>query len=172
MSLKEKAAKIKAIVLDVDGVLTDGLMGYGAHEEIKFFNVRDGHGIKMAIRSGLKVGILSGRSSNANRKRAEELGLDFIYEGQKDKAVGFRQLLQENDLKAEECLYIGDDVIDIPVLRQVGVAVAVADASDELTEFCDFRTENGGGRGAVREVIEWLLKEQGKWQDLMKRYVY
>lgn len=172
MSLKEKAVKIKAIVLDVDGVLTDGLMGYGAPEEIKFFNVRDGHGMKMAMRAGIKVGILSGRSSNANRTRAEELGLSFIYEGQKDKAVGFRQLLAENCLMPEECLYIGDDVIDIPVLRQVGIAVAVADAVDEVTGFCDFRTKNGGGRGAVREVIEWLLKEQGKWQDLMKRYVY
>ncbi|OGV53106.1 MAG: hypothetical protein A2017_04510 [Lentisphaerae bacterium GWF2_44_16] len=172
MTLHAKVQKIKALVLDIDGVLTDGRIGYGQGEgEIKFFHVRDGHGLKMAMRAGLKVGVLSGRSSEANRTRARELGFSFIYEGKKDKGEAFKILLAENDLKADECLYMGDDVVDIPVFRQAGIAVTVADAPADLDEFCDCRTKLPGGQGAVRELIEWLLKEQGKWQDLMKKYI-
>lgn len=170
MSLKEKAAKIKAVVLDIDGVLTDGRVGYGKEDEIKFFHIRDGHGIKLARRAGLKVGALSGRSAEANRRRAEELGLDFIYEGQKNKKEAFRKLLNEHKLNAENCLYIGDDVIDIPPMRECGIAVTVADAPEDMDPFCDFRTKRPGGHGAVRDVLEWLLKEQNKWEELMQRY--
>lgn len=171
MNLKEKALKIKAVVLDIDGVLTDGRVGYNENDEIKFFHVRDGHGLKLAMRAGLKVGALSGRSAEANRKRAQELNFDFIYEGRKDKKEAFKLLLEENHLLPEQCLYVGDDVVDIPVLKQAGVAVAVADACLELDDFCDFRTKLPGGKGAVREILEWLLKEQDKWEDLMKKYV-
>ncbi len=163
---------IRAIVLDIDGVLTDGRFGYdGSEHEIKFFHARDGHGIKLAMRSGLKVGALSGRASSANRKRAEELGFSFLYEGKKDKQKAFKILLDENNLKSEEVLYIGDDLVDIPVLREVGVAVAVNDAPGYLDEFCDFRTALPGGHGAVREVIEILLKEQNKWDILIQKYI-
>jgi YrbI family 3-deoxy-D-manno-octulosonate 8-phosphate phosphatase len=171
MDLKEKALNIKAVVLDIDGVLTNGRIGYGESDEIKFFHVRDGHGIKLAMRAGLKVGALSGRSAEANRKRAQELSFDFIYEGRKDKRETFKLLLEENHLLPEECLYMGDDVVDIPVMKEAGIAVAVADACSELEAFCDFRTKLPGGKGAVREVLEWLLKEQGKWEELMKKYV-
>ncbi|OGV57387.1 MAG: hypothetical protein A2X49_01170 [Lentisphaerae bacterium GWF2_52_8] len=173
MNLHEKALAVKAIVLDIDGVLTPGQIGYGAGsgEEIKFFHVRDGHGIKMAMRAGLKVGILSGRSSGANRRRAEELSLSFCYEGAKDKGAALTQLLSENGLSAEECLYVGDDLVDIPAMRKVGVAVAVADGVSELDQCCHWRTKLPGGHGAVREVIEWLLKEQGKWEALIARYI-
>lgn len=172
MSLQEKASKIKAIVLDVDGVLTDGGIGYGgdADGEIKFFNVRDGHGIKLAQRAGLKVGILSGRKSRANQVRARELNLDFLYEDMKDKQSGFRLLLDENRLSAEECMYIGDDVVDAQPMRMSGIAVAVGDAVRELDAVCDIRTKAFGGKGAVREAVEWLLKTQGKWESLMQRY--
>ena len=164
--------KIRAIVLDIDGVLTDVRFGYdGSENEIKFFHARDGQGIKLAMRADLKVGALSGRASSANRKRADELGFSFLYEGKKNKEEAFEILLEENQLKSEEVLYIGDDIIDVPVLRKVGIAVAVADASDYLEEFCSFRTELPGGHGAVREVIEILLKEQGKWDTLMERYI-
>ena len=162
---------IKAIVLDIDGVLTDGRIGYEGPQEIKFFHVRDGHGLKLAMRAGLKVGILSGRSSEANRIRVKELGLDFLYEGKKDKKAAFETLLAEQQLQAEECLYMGDDVVDIPVLRRAGIAVTVADAPEMMDEFCHFRTRAGGGCGAVREVIELLLKRQGKWNQLMERYL-
>ena len=170
MISSEAFRKIKAVVLDVDGVLTDGRAGYGAEEEIKFFHLRDGHWMRMAIRSGLKVGLLSGRGSRANRRRAEELGLSFCYENCKDKLVGFERLLAEQSLQPEECLYIGDDVIDMPVMRRVGVAVAVADGVPELDEVVDFRTRTPGGHGAVCEVMRRLMMEQGTLDAQLERY--
>lgn len=170
MISSEAFRKIKAVVLDVDGVLTDGRAGYGAEEEIKFFHLRDGHWMRMAIRSGLKVGLLSGRGSRANRRRAEELGLSFCYENCKDKLEGFERLLAEQSLQPEECLYIGDDVIDMPVMRRVGVAVAVADGVPELDEVVDFRTRTPGGHGAVCEVMRRLMMEQGTLDAQLERY--
>jgi 3-deoxy-D-manno-octulosonate 8-phosphate phosphatase (KDO 8-P phosphatase) len=172
MSLYEKALEIKALVLDVDGVLTDGRIGYGcgSSAEIKFFNVKDGHGIKLAMRAGLQVGILSGRASEANRARAAELKLDFVYENVKDKLAGFKLLLSERGLQAKEVLYVGDDLIDMPPMRECGVAVAVADAVPELDSVAALRTKAKGGEGAVREVVEWILKEQGKWNSVVSRY--
>ena len=171
MISQDKIDKIKAVVLDIDGVLTDGKIGYSDNSgEIKFFHVRDGSAIKMALRSHLLVGLLSGRSSKANRKRAEELSLSFIYEGEKDKKTAFDKLLLEQNLKYDECLYIGDDFIDIPPLVKSGIAVIVGDAPKELDGFCDFRTNAFGGSGAVREAIIWLLKGQNKWNDLIKHY--
>ena len=170
MISSETFKRIRAVGLDVDGVLTDGRAGYGAAEEIKFFNMRDGHWMKLAMRAGLKVGLLSGRGSEANRKRAAELGLSFIYENCKAKLEGFERLLAEHGLRPEECLYIGDDVIDLPVLRRAGVAVAVADAVPELDEAADFRTQLPGGHGAVYEAIRRLLIEQEKRDSVMERY--
>lgn len=174
MSLSEKCAEITTVVLDVDGVLTDGRIGYGGpvSGEIKFFHVRDGHGIKLAQRAGLRVGILSGRKSEANRVRAEELKLDFLYENVLDKDAGFTRLLEEQSLKAEQCMYIGDDVVDARPMSRCGIAVAVGDAVAELDRVCAFRTRASGGCGAVREAIEFLLKEQGKWESLMQRYFF
>ncbi len=164
--------RVRAVILDVDGVLTDGRIGYGAGpDEIKFFDVKDGHGLKLLLRAGLKAGILSGRSSSANRRRAEELGLSFVYEGAKNKAEAFATLLREQELRAEECLYVGDDLIDLPVMRRCGVAVAVADAVAEVLEAASWVTRAHGGRGAVREVAEWILKGQNKWNDVTGRYV-
>jgi 3-deoxy-D-manno-octulosonate 8-phosphate phosphatase (KDO 8-P phosphatase) len=170
MNCKNKFKKITTIILDIDGVLTNGLLGYGQKEEIKFFHVRDGHGIKMARRAGLKVGVLSGRSALANRRRAKELELDFFYEGRKNKGEAFSQLLAENSLTASECAYMGDDVIDIPVLKKVGFPAVCADAPDYMDEFCEFRSKHKGGCGAVREFIELILKEKGLWDNLIKRY--
>ena len=170
MISQEKINKIKALVLDIDGVLTDGRMGYSAGEEVKFFNAHDGHGIKMLMRAGFKVGALSGRQAEANRKRAKELSFDFLYENKKNKKEAFAVLLKENSLKAEECLYVGDDVVDLPVLRQVGIAVIVANAPEYMDEYVDFRTKAAGGYGAVREVCEWLLKQRGEWEKQMERY--
>ena len=171
MISQEKIDKIKALVLDIDGVLTDGRLGYSAGDEIKFFHVRDGHGIKMAMRAGSLVGILSGRVAESNRKRAKELGFSFFYEGQLDKRKAFELLLKEQNLKAEECLYVGDDVVDIPPMRLSGIAVTVADAPEYMDEYCAFRTLKGGGQGAVREVIDWLMMKQGKWNQQMERYI-
>ena len=136
----DKARRIKAVILDIDGVLTDGRVGYGGNELIKFFHYRDGHWLKLALRAGLIVGLLSGRESRANRERATELGLTFVRENIHDKLVEFEKLLTEYDLAPEECLYIGDDVIDMPVLSRVGIPVAVADAVPELDEVVIYRT--------------------------------
>ena len=172
MDLSAKARAIKAVILDVDGVLTDGRIGYGADSEaVKFFNARDGHGIKLLGRAGLLVGILSGRTDAANGRRANELSLDFVYEGEKNKREAFDRLLREHSLAAEECLYVGDDVVDIPVMRRCGLGVAVADAAPEVLEAADRVTALPGGHGAVREVARWLLVEQGKWAGLMSRYL-
>jgi len=172
MNLKEKALKIRAIVLDVDGVLTDGKIGYSrTNDEIKFFDVKDGFAISLALKSGFKVGILSGRASKANRIRGDELRLTFVYEGEKNKNDGFEKLLSEQGLKDYECLYIGDDIIDIQVLKRTGIAVVPNDAVKELDSFCDFRTSACGGNGAVREAIVWLLKETEKWDLLIQKYL-
>ncbi|MDD6337449.1 MAG: HAD hydrolase family protein [Lentisphaeria bacterium] len=173
MNLPRNISDIKAIVLDVDGVLTDGRIGYGggSPREIKFFDVRDGQGIRLAIRAGLRVGILSGRKSQANRIRAKELGLSFLYEGCLDKLAGWEQMLADLGLKPEECMYIGDDVVDMPPMRRAGFPVAVADAAPELDSVAMLRTQHFGGRGAVREAIEILLKGQGKWDSVLEKYM-
>ena len=168
----EQWRKIRAVVLDIDGILTDGRIGYGggSDEEIKFFHVRDGHGIKLALRVGFLVGVLSGRSSAANRRRAQELEFSFIYEGKYDKSAAFQSLLAEQGLRAEECLYMGDDVVDIGVMKLAGIAVTVADAPEYMEHFVHWRTAHAGGQGAVREVIDRLLRESGRWEMVMKRY--
>lgn len=171
MNLSIRCSKIKAIILDVDGVLTNGQIGYRDDgNEIKFFHVRDGHGLKLAQRAGLKIGILSGRRSLANRIRFEELKLDFMYEAIKDKDEGFTRLLEEQALSAEECMYFGDDVVDARPMSRCGLAVAVGDAVAELDQVAHLRTRASGGNGAIREGIEFLLKEQGQWEKLMERY--
>lgn len=169
---KERWQKIRAIVLDIDGILTDGRIGYGtgSPEEIKFFHVRDGHGIKLAMRAGFAVGVLSGRKSAANSRRAEELGLDFVCEGKKVKLDAFNELLAEHGWQADEILYMGDDTIDLPVMRIAGIAVTVADAPCYMDTEADYRTQHNGGQGAVREVIDQLLMQSGKWRDVMARY--
>ena len=173
MTLSDKAKKIKVIVLDIDGVLTDGRFGYdnSSENEIKFFHARDGHGITLARRAGLKVGVLSGRICAANRKRAAELNFDFCKENCHSKGEGFQELIAELGVNADECLYIGDDVVDALPMSMAGVSVVVNDGEDILDKVADFRTETKGGHGAVREVINWLLKEQGLYQTfVMERY--
>jgi 3-deoxy-D-manno-octulosonate 8-phosphate phosphatase (KDO 8-P phosphatase) len=173
IDVKFAMKKINTVVMDIDGVMTDGRFGYGggSDEEIKFFNARDGHGIKLALRVGLKVGALSGRASKANRKRADELGMTFLYENEKDKKSAFLKLVDEQNVLAEQCLYIGEDLVDILPMKMAGVSVTVADAPEYMDEFCDFRTNLPGGHGAVREVIELLLKEQNKWNQVTEKYL-
>jgi 3-deoxy-D-manno-octulosonate 8-phosphate phosphatase (KDO 8-P phosphatase) len=172
MTFADRARKIKAVILDVDGVLTDGRLGYsGAGPALKFFNVRDGHAMKMALRHGLLVGILSGREDAATHTRAQELGLSFCYTGQKVKTEALTRLLAAHQLQPEQCAYVGDDVVDIPVLRRVGLAVCVADAAPEVVPHVHWQTTLGGGQGAVRELLFRLLQEQGRWDEAMARYL-
>ena len=166
----EKLRRIRAVILDIDGVLTDGRVGYDGERKIKFFNYRDGHWIKLGLRAGLLVGALSGAHADANAQRANELGFSFLREGVKDKLAGFEELLADLKLAPEECLYIGDDVVDMPPMRRAGVAVAVQDAVPELDEVADWRTVTPGGRGAVREVMHELLAAQGKLDQVLEAY--
>lgn len=171
MTLSERAKRIRAVALDIDGVLTDGRIGYGGGAgEIKFFDVKDGLGIKLLQRAGIKVGILSGRSSQANRTRIAELGLDFAIEGSHDKGTALGEVAAQLACETSEILFVGDDLVDLPAMRRAGVAVAVGDATEETQQAADLTTRHAGGRGAVREMAEWLLREQGQWADIVQRY--
>jgi len=165
-------ANIKMLVLDVDGVLTDGALIINADgSESKFFNMLDGHGIRMWQRAGLKVAFLSGRSSESTKYRAEQLEVDYCLQDCHNKLDGLENFLEQSGLSAQEVAYIGDDLPDLPPIRYVGFGVAVANAVDEVKQYADYVTTRRGGGGAVREVIEYILKNTGKWQELMKRYL-
>jgi 3-deoxy-D-manno-octulosonate 8-phosphate phosphatase (KDO 8-P phosphatase) len=162
---------IQLLILDVDGVLTDGTIVVNSDgSESKFFNVLDGHGIKMWRRAGLKVALLSGRTSKPTRFRAEQLEVDCCLENCRDKMPALKKLLDDLALAPRQAAFIGDDLPDIPPMRYVGFAVAVANAADEVKEYADFVTTRSGGSGAVREVIEYILKKKGLWQKLLERY--
>ena len=174
MRKKRKAnlAAIKLLVLDVDGVLTDGTLTINSDgSESKCFNSLDGHGIKMWQRAGLKVAFLSGRQSEPTKHRAEQLGIEYCLQDCHDKLPAIEKLFEQTGLTEEQVAYIGDDLPDLPVIRRVGFGAAVADAVDEVKEHADYVTARSGGRGAVREVIEYILKDTGKWQGLMERYL-
>jgi len=165
-------AKIKILALDVDGVLTDGTLVINADgSETKFFNSLDGHGIKMWQRAGLKIAIISGRASPPTERRAEQLKIEYVFQDCHDKLPVVEQLLEQIGLLPENMAFIGDDLTDIPVMRYVGFAVAVANAVDEVKQCADYITTREGGSGAVREAIEYILKNSDRWQELMKRYL-
>ncbi len=172
IALEEKIRPIKLLLMDVDGVMTDGGITIDNNGvESKTFHVRDGHGIKLLQRAGVKVGIITGRESEVVKHRAAELGIEILYQGMKVKMDAYRQILADEGLEDGEVAYIGDDVVDLPVLNQVGFSVAVADASESLKPYVDYIAALNGGRGAVREVTELILKGQGLWDDVMKRYI-
>jgi 3-deoxy-D-manno-octulosonate 8-phosphate phosphatase (KDO 8-P phosphatase) len=162
---------IKMLVLDVDGVLTDGTIVVDAKGgESKFFNAQDGHGLKMWKRTGLKTAFLSGRKSPPTKQHAKEYEIDFCLEGKRDKLAGLKELEKMSGLAPEEMAYVGDDLPDLPPMRCAGFSAAVVNAVDEVKADADYVTKNGGGSGAVREVIEYILKKTGKWDEIMKRY--
>lgn len=169
--MEESLKKIKLLILDVDGVLTDGRIIFDSNGiESKFFNVKDGHGIKMLQRSGIEVGIISGRESKVVANRAVELGIGQVYQKALDKLVPYRQMLEATGLSDEQVAFMGDDIIDIPLLRRVGFAAAPADAVAEVLPFAHLVTKNRGGWGAVREVCDLILKAQGSWDSVTSRY--
>ena len=163
--------QIRLLLLDVDGVMTDGRIIFDSNGvESKFFNVKDGHGIKMLQRAGIEVGIISGRESKVVANRAAELGIERVFQKAIDKLSPYLRILADTGLSDDEVAFIGDDLIDIPVLKRVGFAAAPADAVAEVLPFTHFVTRNSGGWGAVREVSDMLLKAQGKWGELTARY--
>lgn len=167
----QKASSISLLLMDVDGVLTDGRIIYDSDgKELKFFHVRDGHGLKLILRYGVKTGIITGRSSNIVNKRAAELGIEYVYQNAKNKKDVIEQILLEQKLLPEQVAYIGDDIVDIPVFRRVGFRITVPDAPYEVRQEVDYVTLNYAGKGAVREVCEIILKAKGFWQQVIEDY--
>jgi len=172
LELIDRARKVKLLILDCDGVLTDGriiLLPDG--DETKCFDVKDGHAMVMAQRAGLLIAIISGRKSAVVRARAKELGVSHLYEMAWVKREPYEKILAEEKLLDEEVCYVGDDVVDIPLLKRAGLGVAVADAVEETKNNCHLVTEHPGGKGAVREVIEFILRAQDKWDEALSRYL-
>jgi 3-deoxy-D-manno-octulosonate 8-phosphate phosphatase (KDO 8-P phosphatase) len=169
--MKERISPIRLLLLDVDGVLTDGRIVYDANGiESKFFNVKDGCGIKMLQRASIAVGIISGRGSQVVANRAAELGITHVYQKSLDKLAPYREILEKTGLSDHQVAYMGDDVVDLPLLRRVGFSAAPADAVPEVRSRVHFVTNNAGGWGAVREVCDLLLKEQGAWEEVTAAY--
>jgi 3-deoxy-D-manno-octulosonate 8-phosphate phosphatase (KDO 8-P phosphatase) len=164
--------RIAMLVMDVDGVLTDGtILLHGDGTESKRFCLLDGHGIKMWHRAGLKVAWISGRASDATRRRAEQLGVSMVFEDATAKLPVFEELLRTEGLDAAQAAYIGDDLLDLPLIRRAGLGVAVVNAVAEVRQHADYVTTRPGGSGAVREVIEHILKGSDRWAPLMERYL-
>jgi 3-deoxy-D-manno-octulosonate 8-phosphate phosphatase (KDO 8-P phosphatase) len=168
-----KIRLIRLLVLDVDGVMTDGriIMDY-AGREIKNFDVKDGHGIKILMRYGIDVILVTGRKSTVVEHRARDLGIGEVHQGVTNKLEISDTILRNRSLNYEHIAFVGDDIVDIPLLRRVGFSVAVADAAEDVRKCADYVTIRKGGRGAVREVCEVILKAKGEWTDVAKRYEF
>lgn len=165
--MKEKSASIKLLILDVDGVLTDGRITMNERgEEIKSFNVKDGLGLKMLMSAGIEVVIITGRKSMVVEHRAKELGIDEVWQGIKDKKALCKKIIGEKGLKKKEVCCIGDDLPDLAMFMEAGLRIAVADGAEEVREKADFVTKKRGGYGAVREACEWILKSKGTWPKI------
>jgi 3-deoxy-D-manno-octulosonate 8-phosphate phosphatase (KDO 8-P phosphatase) len=168
----DRARRVSFVLLDVDGVLTDGkLYSLSDGTEGRAFHVRDGHGIAMARGAGLSFGILSGRASKVVEARSAELGITEVHQGIRDKGARFRQILERLRLSPEAVCYVGDDVVDVPVLRRAGFAVAPADAEESARTASHWVTRAPGGQGAVREVVDLLLRAQGTWNRATEPYL-
>ena len=167
----ERARRVKLIIFDVDGVLTDGSLNIGAHGEVfKRFHSRDGFGITLAHSCGLKSAIITGRTTEITAHRAAELKISAVLQGQMNKRAAYKKIKSQFGLTDDEICYVADDVIDLPVFVQVGFRASVADAVPEVLERAHFVSDNVGGHGAARQVVEFILKAQGFWQAIIERY--
>ena len=168
----DRAKKIRLIIFDVDGVLTNGKIYIGERGEFfKAFNCRDGFGITSAHKLGMKTAIITGRDSVFTAYRAKYLGISSVKQGQSNKRNAYKEIKAEFNLTDEEIAYVADDIIDLPVFVQVGFRAAVGDADEEVKKRAHFIAENVGGNGAAREAIEFILKAQGKWSELVENYI-
>jgi len=162
---------VKLLILDVDGVLTDGrIILDNDGNEFKSFHVRDGHGIKMLVKAGIHVAIITGRYSKVVERRAQELGITDVFQRCHVKTVALDQLVGKYGLTTREVAYVGDDVVDVPILKKVGIPIVVHDAADEAKEYAAIVTKNRGGNGAVREICDFLLKAKGLWEPATREY--
>ncbi len=172
MGIEARAKKTKLLVLDVDGVLTDGHIIFGRDGELmKNFHSHDGLGIALAHQAGMKTAIITGRESQIVHLRSVELKIKDVHQGARDKVEALSVLLTKYSLRPEEAAYVGDDLLDLSIMRQVGLACAVANAVPEVKQHAHFITTKQGGQGAVREVVEFILKTQGKWDDIINTYL-
>jgi 3-deoxy-D-manno-octulosonate 8-phosphate phosphatase (KDO 8-P phosphatase) len=168
----QRAQAIRLLILDVDGVLTDGSLFFDARgQSLKVFHVRDGHGIKMAQRAGLEVAFVSGRRSDAAYHRAKELGISRFFEGVRDKVAVMAELMAALDIQPAQVAVVGDDLVDLPVMARAGLTVAVADAVPEVLAAAHWVTPLPGGKGAVRQVCDLLLKARGQWAEAVSPWM-
>lgn len=172
-TMDEKIKSVRVLMLDVDGVLTDGriIMDDGGRET-KHFDVKDGHGLKMLMRCGIDVVLITGRQSEVVSHRARDLGIAEVHQSVWDKAGLFERILDRMDLRPSQVAYVGDDVVDIPLFRRVGFAVAVRDAVPEAKKAAHYVTRKKGGRGAVREVCEMIMKARNQWDEVARKYEF
>mgnify|MGYP006430353383 CR=1 FL=1 len=169
--ITEKARQIRLVIFDVDGVLTDGSLIMGDDGlEYKAFNAKDGHGMKMLQASGVEIGIISARNSRVVNLRMESLGIRHLYQGQRDKLKAFDDLRNKLKLNREQIAYVGDDLLDLCIMRQVGLAIAVQDASPEVVTQANWQTTAPGGRGAAREICEFIMRSQGTFDRILAEY--
>lgn len=172
MNLTDRCRQVELILSDVDGVLTDGGILYDNQGiEIKKFHIRDGLGIKLWQRAGFRFGVLTARSSHIVKVRAAELGVDIVRQGFENKLPAAKEVLKQLGLRPEQACYIGDDLTDLPVIQHLGLGVAVSDAAPEVRALATHVTRAGGGQGAVRELIETILRAKNRWDDLVQTYL-
>jgi 3-deoxy-D-manno-octulosonate 8-phosphate phosphatase (KDO 8-P phosphatase) len=172
LTVEERAKKIKVAVFDIDGVMTSGALGLGDDgQEYKFFHSQDGLGLKMLRNTGIIMGIVTGRNSNLVIKRAQNINIKHVYQGAEDKLEAFNALIKDLNVTAEECLFMGDDVIDIPPMRRCGLAVTVPHGMPLVKEHAHYVTTREAGFGAVREVCELIMKAQSTFDDQMAKYL-
>jgi len=170
--LQSRAARIKLFLMDCDGVLTDGrIWVLENHEDQKAFHTRDGLGLEWLHRAGLKSGVISGRVSSALTRRAEKLGMSYVRQGCEDKEQAFAEILADAGVTNDEVAFAGDDLNDVPLMLKAGLGIAVADAAAETRAHAHYVTEASGGRGAVREAVELILKSQHKWDEVLRHYM-
>ena len=168
----DKASRVRLVVFDVDGVLTDGSLYLGDDgQEYKAFHSRDGHGMAMLKEAGVDIGIITGRTSQVVVHRMASLGIVHVYQGQRDKLPAFEALLAKLGISSDEVAFVGDDVVDLPILTRVGLAIAVADAHPLVVRHAHWRTPNPGGRGAARDVCELILEARDQLDALLRRYL-
>jgi len=170
--IQAKAANIRMVIFDVDGVLTDGSLYLGDDgQEYKAFNSKDGHGMKMLQASGVAIAIITGRTSEVVRIRMQSLGIEHVFQGIQDKRNAYDELKQQIGLQDTQIAYVGDDVVDLPVMTRVGLAISVADGHELVKKHAHWTTGHGGGRGAAREVCEFLMDAQGTLGSALDRYL-
>ena len=168
----ERAKQIKLVIFDVDGVLTDGGLYFTDDgKELKAFNSRDGHGMKMLRQSGVEIGIITGRTSNVVTHRMDNLGIKYVYQGQHEKLPAFLELIEKLGVVPEQVAYMGDDVVDLPIMRRVGLAVAVQDAHGWVAKHSHWQAPSCGGRGAARDLCEMIMEAQGNLQSTLEEYL-